>query len=218
MLAKNFLRGGTADYIVTGTWSEKAVQAAGLEGSANLLWSGKGTNYSSVPGLAELSYTPGAVYTHITTNETVQGVDFLTDPNLPGDVICDMSSCIASRPFDVNRYAMIYAGAQKNLGPAGCTIVILRKDMLDRVPSGLPPMPVSYTHLDVPVGAYRLLHSSRMLAACRRANDPTTQILKRANLERWSDVLGPKVPTPTAVTMTRSGAFPAMTTSTSSNS
>ncbi|MBS1713679.1 MAG: 3-phosphoserine/phosphohydroxythreonine transaminase [Armatimonadetes bacterium] len=140
MLAQNFLHGGTADYIVTGTWGEKAVQAAALEGQANVVWTGKASNYNTVPNLGDLSYSPGRAYTHITTNETIQGVDFLADPKLEGDVICDMSSCIASRPFDMSRYAMVYAGAQKNLGPAGCTIVVLRKDMLERVPSGLPPM------------------------------------------------------------------------------
>lgn len=140
MLAKNFLGGGTADYVVTGSWGEKAIQAAKLEGSPNLLWSGKDEGYSTVPDLGSLNLTAGSKYTHVTTNETIQGVDFLADPNIGSDVICDMSSCIASRPFDVTKYVMVYAGAQKNLGPSGCTIVILREDMLGCVPAGLPPM------------------------------------------------------------------------------
>ncbi|MBS1723692.1 MAG: 3-phosphoserine/phosphohydroxythreonine transaminase [Armatimonadetes bacterium] len=140
MLAKNLLGSGTADYIVTGSWGEKAVQAGALEGNVKTAWSGKEHKFDRVPDLASLDYTPNSSYLHVTTNETIQGVDFLADPSLNQTVVCDMSSCIASRPFDVTKYAMVYAGAQKNLGPAGCTIVILREDLLDRVPSGLPPM------------------------------------------------------------------------------
>lgn len=139
MLAKNFLR-GSADYVVTGTWGQKAVEAARLEGQVNVLWDGKAEKYNQAPNLNDLKLTSGADYLHITTNETIQGVDYLSDPNLNVDVICDMSSCIASRPFDVTKYAMVYAGAQKNLGPSGVCMVILREDMLDRVPAGLPPM------------------------------------------------------------------------------
>jgi len=139
MLAKNFLT-GTADHVVTGTWGRKAVEAGKLEGHVNVAWDGKADKYNQAPDLKSLSYTTDAAYLHVTTNETIQGVDYLADPNMPQDVICDMSSCIASRPFDVSKYAMVYAGAQKNLGPSGVCLVILREDMLERVPAGLPPM------------------------------------------------------------------------------
>lgn len=140
MLAMNFLTGTKADYVVTGSWGEKAVEAGNLEGTANVVWSGKETKYDRVPSLGALPFSADPAYLHISTNETIQGVDYLSDPDVAPDVICDMSSCIASRPFDVSKYAMIYAGAQKNLGPAGATIVVIRDDMLERVPAGLPPM------------------------------------------------------------------------------
>ncbi len=140
MIAKNFMSDAGADYLVTGSWGEKAVEAGRLEGDARVAWTGKSTAYNSIPDLNTLSAPSNSSYWHITTNETIQGVDFLTDPHLSGTVICDMSSCIASRPFDITKYAMVYAGAQKNLGPAGATIVIIRDDLLERVPGGLPPM------------------------------------------------------------------------------
>lgn len=139
MLAKNFLT-GTGDYVVTGTWGQKAVEAANLEGKANVLWNGKADKFNQTPNLNGLEFSADAAYLHVTTNETIQGVDYLADPNVKPDVICDMSSCIASRPFDVSKYAMIYAGAQKNLGPSGVCLVLLREDMLERVPANLPPM------------------------------------------------------------------------------
>ncbi|MCC6404265.1 MAG: 3-phosphoserine/phosphohydroxythreonine transaminase [Fimbriimonadaceae bacterium] len=140
MLAMNFLRGKTADYVVTGSWGEKAIATAKYEGAANLLWSGKAGGYTEAPDLGGLSRTAGASYLHVTTNETIQGVDYLEDPKVSGTVICDMSSCIASRPFDVTRYEMLYAGAQKNLGPSGACLVLLHEDMLERAAEGLPPM------------------------------------------------------------------------------
>jgi len=139
MLAKNFLN-GTADYVTTGAWGVRAVEAGKIEGNVNVAWDGKADKYNQAPDLTKLDYTADAAYLHITTNETIQGVDFLSDPTMPQDVICDMSSCIASRPFDVSKYAMVYAGAQKNLGPSGVCLVILREDMLERVPTGLPAM------------------------------------------------------------------------------
>lgn len=139
MLAKNFLK-SSADYVVTGAWGQKAVEAGKLEGNLTVLWDGKADKYNQTPDLNSLPLTSGADYLHVTTNETIQGVDYLADPDLDVNVICDMSSCIASRPFDVSKYAMIYAGAQKNLGPSGVVLVLLRDDMLERVPSGLPPM------------------------------------------------------------------------------
>ncbi len=141
MLAKNLLGAGqTADYVVTGAWGQKAVEAGKLEGGVNVAWDGKSGKFSETPDLAGLTYSPDPAYVHITLNETIQGVDYLADPGIGPDVVCDMSSCIASRPFDVSKYAMVYAGAQKNLGPSGVCLVLLREDLLERVPAGLPPM------------------------------------------------------------------------------
>jgi len=132
---------GDADYVVTGSWGVKAVEAACLEGCANVIYDAKATNYDRAPLLRDLDRTPGASYLHFTSNETIQGVDFLADPEgVTGDVICDMSSNILSRPCDVSSYSMIYAGAQKNMGPAGVVVVIMRQDLIDRVPANLHPM------------------------------------------------------------------------------
>lgn len=140
MLAMSFLNGGSADYLRTGTWGEKAVSAGKLHGTVNLAHDAKGSNYD-VAGYDLATYADDAQYVHFTMNETIQGVDFLGDPPADGrDWICDMSSCIGSRPFDVSRYAMIYAGAQKNMGPSGVALILIRDDMLERIPEGLPPM------------------------------------------------------------------------------
>jgi phosphoserine aminotransferase len=139
MLAMNFLNGGSADYLRTGSWSEKAVSSAKLHGDPRMVLDTKSTNYDRAS--YDNAYNEGSKFVHYTMNETIQGVDFLADPAADGrDWICDMSSCIASRPFDVSRYAMIYAGAQKNLGPSGVTLVLIRDDMVARIPEGLPPM------------------------------------------------------------------------------
>lgn len=134
--------GSSADYVVTGAWGKKAVEAANLQGGrSSVIHDGKASNYNTTPKLSELSGNADAAYTHFTSNETIQGVDFLHDPEADGKLwICDMSSNILSRKVDVSRYGMIYAGAQKNMGPAGATLVVLREDLLERIPAGLPPM------------------------------------------------------------------------------
>ena len=131
MLARSF---GDGDYVVTGAWGEKAVEAARLEGAARVAWAGD----RRVPRRDE--YETGGDYVHITSNETIGGVQWKEDPAFDRPLICDMSSDILSRPVDVARYGMIYAGAQKNMGPAGATFVVLRDDLLARAPKGLPPM------------------------------------------------------------------------------
>ncbi|MFN3684463.1 MAG: 3-phosphoserine/phosphohydroxythreonine transaminase [Fimbriimonadaceae bacterium] len=141
MVPMNLLHpGDSADYVVTGSWGKKALQPAKLVGSARCVWDGKETNYDRLPDLGGLSFTEGAAYIHVTSNETIQGVEFQTDPDLPAPVVCDMSSDILSRPVDVTKYALIYAGAQKNMGPAGVTVVILREDLLARTPENFHPM------------------------------------------------------------------------------
>ena len=137
MVAQSF---GNGDYIVTGAWGEKAVESARLEGRGNVAWDGKPDGYSCVPQGDEISLHADADYVHITTNETIGGVQWPADPRFDLPLVCDMSSDVLSRPVDVSRYALLYGGAQKNMGPAGATLVVVRDDMLERVPEGLPPM------------------------------------------------------------------------------
>jgi phosphoserine aminotransferase len=141
MIPMSFLgEGQTADYIVTGAWGKKSEEAAQLVGNVNVAYSGKGHNYSDIPQPGELQLTPGAAYVHYTSNETIQGVEFKSDIDFQSPAICDMSSNILSRPIDVSKYAVIYAGAQKNMGPAGVTVVIIRDDMLAKAPQKMHPM------------------------------------------------------------------------------
>lgn len=139
----SFLRGSgrSADYIVTGSWAKRALADAQREGDVRVIWDGKGDNYSRVPQPGEVQIDPRAVYVHFTSNETIQGIQFATEPET-GDVplVCDASSDFLSRPIDVKRYGLIYAGAQKNVGPAGVTIVVIRQDLLEQVPDNLPTM------------------------------------------------------------------------------
>ena len=132
--------GQSADYIVTGAWGEKALEAANLVGKTNLVYDGKPVNYNTVPEFGSLNLDPNAAYVHFTTNETIHGVQFQSDPTIAGELICDMSSDIMSRPVDVSKYGLIYAGAQKNMGPAGATVVIIRDDLLAKVPSKMHPI------------------------------------------------------------------------------
>lgn len=140
MIPMNLLGGGSADYVVTGAWSKKSYEMGRLVGTGCCVWDGKGTNYDRLPDLEKLDYTPGAAYIHFTTNETIHGVEFLEDPTLPGTVVCDMSSDLLTRPVEVSKYGLIYAGAQKNMGPAGATVVIIREDLLSRTPEKFHPM------------------------------------------------------------------------------
>jgi phosphoserine aminotransferase len=136
-----YLKGdASADYVITGTWGKKALESAKIEGKANVLFDGKADNYRDYKPFEELAPTPGAAYVHFTSNETIQGVEYPSDPASEAPLICDMSSDILSRPVDVSKYAIIYAGAQKNMGPAGLTVVIASQEALDRVPTGMHPM------------------------------------------------------------------------------
>ena len=125
--------GATADYIDGGSWADKAVKEARKVGTVNVAASTKGENYSRIPDQAELALTPGAAYVHMTANNTIEGTEYKTLPDV-GDVplVNDTSSDMFSKPIDVKRHALIYAGAQKNIGPAGLTLVIVRDDMLQR--------------------------------------------------------------------------------------
>lgn len=141
MVPMNLLGGGSADYIITGSWGEKAYKEAVKVGRARAAWSGKAENYTRIPRSEEVDLDSNSAYVHFTSNETIQGVQFPTEPNV-GDrpLVCDASSDFLSRPIPIERYALIYAGAQKNAGPAGVTIVIIREDMLERTPANMPAM------------------------------------------------------------------------------
>ncbi|MBV6457578.1 MAG: Phosphoserine aminotransferase [Fimbriimonadaceae bacterium] len=141
MLPMSFLEeGSTADYVITGAWGKKALEAACMVGAVNKIFDAKETNYDRVPKFADLKVTPGAAYLHFTSNETIQGVAFFEDPSLDVPLVCDMSSDILSRPVDVGKYDMIYAGAQKNMGPAGLAVVVMSPRFVDRLPAQTHPM------------------------------------------------------------------------------
>lgn len=124
-----------ADYIVTGAWSKKAVTEAKRVGEVNIAATSADSNFNFIPKQDALNLTPDASYVHFTSNNTIFGTEFKTEPEV-GDVplTCDASSNILSKPIDVNKYGLIYAGAQKNMGPAGAALVIAKKSLLERVP------------------------------------------------------------------------------------
>jgi phosphoserine aminotransferase len=135
MIPMNFLK-TSADYIVTGAWGVKAVKEAKKCGNVKTIFSSEATHFQSVPSPDELNFSPDADYIHYTSNETIEGVEFKYELDGKGAaVVCDASSNILSKPFDVSKYALIYAGAQKNIGPSGVTLVIVRDDLLERVPA-----------------------------------------------------------------------------------
>jgi len=129
----------SADYVNTGEWSKKAIKEAKRYGAVNVVASSEATNFSSVPAFDTWKLDPNAAYLHYTPNETIGGVEFFWEPKVDVPVVADMSSTILSRVIDVNKFGVIYAGAQKNIGPAGLTIVIVRKDLLGK---SLPICPV----------------------------------------------------------------------------
>jgi phosphoserine aminotransferase len=136
MIPLNFLGASeTADYIITGAWGKKALAEAKKCGGAKAIFSTAEENFRSVPQQEELNFSPDAKYVHYTSNETIEGVEFKYELDGKGvPVVCDASSNILSKPFDIEKYALIYAGAQKNIGPSGVTLVIIRDDLLARVP------------------------------------------------------------------------------------
>jgi len=142
MVPLNLLTAGaTADYIVTGGWAQKAVKEAQRVGSVHIAASTESENFTRIPRQDELQLTPNAAYAHFTTNNTLFGTESTGEPAV-GDVplVADTSSDMFSRPIDVAKYGLIYAGAQKNLGPSGVTLVIIREDLLARSTKALPTM------------------------------------------------------------------------------
>jgi phosphoserine aminotransferase len=143
----NFLdRNSTADYLVTGSWSKKAVQEAKMFGTVRIACNGADENFSRIP--AERDFSESPAYVHFTSNNTIFGTQFPTEPIPPGDapLVCDASSDIFSREIDVSKYGLIYAGAQKNLGPSGVTLVVIRDDLVERGAKEIPTMFQYRTH------------------------------------------------------------------------
>ena len=146
----NLLNGGRADYLTTGTWSGKAIKEAqryanlGL-GEINLVATGKDSNFTDVPAQSDWKVSENAAYFHYCANETIHGLQIFEPPQVDAPIIVDMSSCILSQPIDVSKFGMIYAGAQKNIGPAGLVIVIVREDLLGKA-SEWCPLLLNYEH------------------------------------------------------------------------
>jgi phosphoserine aminotransferase len=128
----------TVDYVNTGTWSKKALVEAKRYCKVNVAADAAASNYTSVPPQNTWQLTPGAAYLHYTPNETIGGVEYAFVPQLEAPLVADMSSTILSRPIDVSRFGLIYAGAQKNIGPSGLCVVIVREDLIGRARAGTP--------------------------------------------------------------------------------
>lgn len=136
-----------ADYIVTGAWSQKAVKEAKLCGSVNIAGTSEDENFSYIPGDDDCDYDPSAVYLHYTSNNTIFGTQFVSAPQTDVPLVCDASSDFLSRPIDIDRHGLIYAGAQKNIGPAGVTAVMVREDLLEDKYFEIPAMLDYRNHL-----------------------------------------------------------------------
>lgn len=149
MVPMNLLGPGqVADYLVTGVWSQKARKEASGIGTTHVAASGEADGFRRIPTAAEIAWSPAPAYAHLTTNNTIYGTQWRADPPVPAGVplVADASSDIFSRPIDVARYGLIYAGAQKNLGPSGIALVIIRKDLVVRGASSIPVILQYRTH------------------------------------------------------------------------
>lgn len=150
MIPMNLLaKGAKADYVNTGAWSKAAIKEAKKVGQINVAASTEGENFARIPKQEELKLDKEATYVHITSNNTIFGTEWHYDPevgNVP--LVCDASSDILSRPIDMSRYSLIYAGAQKNMGPAGVTLVIIRKDLVKEPAADMPTMLAYKTHTE----------------------------------------------------------------------
>ena len=133
----------TVDYVHTGSWGTKAIAEAERLATVNVAATSEATNFDHIPARSSWRLTPGAAYCHIVSNETIGGVQFHEVPETPAPLVVDMSSELLSRPIDVSRYGLIYAGAQKNIGPAGFAVVVVRKDLAGRSRRGTP-RPLDY--------------------------------------------------------------------------
>ena len=150
MIPMNLMKNGVADYIVTGQWAKKAYQEAAMYGKANKIASSEDQTFSYIPDCSDLPISEDADYVYICENNTIYGTKFKTLPNTKGKVlVSDVSSCFLSEPVDVTKYGVIYGGVQKNIGPAGVVIVIIREDLISEdVLPGTPTMLRYKTHAD----------------------------------------------------------------------
>ncbi|MBU0480131.1 MAG: 3-phosphoserine/phosphohydroxythreonine transaminase [Proteobacteria bacterium] len=149
MVPMNLLaQGKRGVYLNTGTWSKKAIKEGKLFGEVEVAYSSEKDNFNHVPGAGDYKVTPGAEYLYFVSNNTIFGTQFHTFPKTDSYLVCDMSSDILSRPVDFSSFGLIFAGAQKNMGPAGCAVVIIREDLLDRVPENTPTMFKYKTHAE----------------------------------------------------------------------
>ena len=150
MIPMNLMKNGVADYIVTGQWAKKAYQEASIYGKANKIASSEDETFSYIPDCSDLPISEDADYVYICENNTIYGTKFKTLPNTKGKtLVADVSSCFLSEPVDVTRYGVIYGGVQKNIGPAGVVIVIIREDLItEEVLPGTPTMLRYKTHSD----------------------------------------------------------------------
>ena len=149
MIPMNLLGPGkTACYLNTGTWAKKAIKEAKLIGGVDVAYSSEDTNFDRVPSSGDYSIPAEAEYLYFVSNNTIFGTQYHSMPETDKVMVCDMSSDILSRPIDVSQFGLIFAGAQKNMGPAGCTVVIIRQDLLDETPGNIPTMFRYKTHAD----------------------------------------------------------------------
>ncbi|MEM6507419.1 MAG: phosphoserine transaminase [Planctomycetota bacterium] len=138
MIPMNLLHGGkSADYIHSGAWSKKAIADANAVGTANVVFDGKESHYTTLPDASSVRTSDDAVYLHVCSNETIGGVQFDDYPEVDVPIVADMSSEIMSRPIDFEKFGLIYAGAQKNIGPAGVALVLIKQEIVDRCPGDL---------------------------------------------------------------------------------
>jgi phosphoserine aminotransferase len=146
----NLMRNGVADYIITGVWAKKACQEAKLYGQANIIASSADENFSYIPDCSDLNISEQADYVYICENNTIYGTKFHRLPNTKGkDLVSDVSSCFLSEPVDVSKYGMLYGGVQKNIGPAGVVIAVIREDLIREDVHPLTPTMLRYkTHAD----------------------------------------------------------------------
>ena len=142
MVPMNFIpAGGSADYVITGSWSQKALKEANIVAAGRVAASGESNGFTRIPGASEYDLDPAAAYVHITSNNTIKGTQFHDFPDTGSvPLVADMSSDILWRPFDANRFSLVYAGAQKNIGPSGVTVVIIKKSWLEKANGGVPTM------------------------------------------------------------------------------
>jgi len=143
MVPMNFLRntGKSADYLVTGSWSKKAADEAATQGQVRAAWSGKAENFKRIPSQGDLQLDPNAAYAYFCSNETIHGIQFAAEPEVGSvPLVCDASSDFLCRPLNIEKYGILFACAQKNAGPAGVTVVILRDDLVQKSPADLPSM------------------------------------------------------------------------------